>query len=459
MRIIPSAVFSQQPLIRRLVFRSLCIFLIFLGTLFYGYSSYHSGSKINWADAQTINRSGMQRMLSQRILLLIYEFKAERDLPSRGRHVEELEKAFGMMAANHKYLEKKSETDFAQYGFMKPHDIYFGAHNLSKRTKRYLTVTEAVLRLLKEGQLQVSSLNSLFEELRAIQGAGFLRDLDKVTFAFQEGSERKTSSSLRFQLYNFLFSLFLILLAGAIIFLPMISEIRERTEDLEERNGELLEFTYRTSHDLIAPIKSARTLMDLIALSVEEGNHKDALKGLEKSKTSLGRLLEFVQNIVNLTKSRNLDGDIQEFSPAEVVNDIIKDLSNLDSFGELKFENKIDSKIQISGNKMFLMQSLGNLLSNAIKYQDPNKSDSVAKIDFAIEGDKGIFSVWDNGLGIEPKYHNQIFKMFARFHTSNAVGSGLGLYLVKQNMEKIKGNVVYIPHSEGSEFKLIFPPG
>ena len=65
--------------------------------------------------------------------------------------------------------------------------------------------------------------------------------------------------------------------------------------------------------------------------------------------------------------------------------------------------------------------------------------------------------VRDNGLGIDEKYRDKVFGMFQRFHPKVSFGSGLGLYIVLQNVKAIEGEIVYKPLEQGSEFIVTFP--
>jgi signal transduction histidine kinase len=100
---------------------------------------------------------------------------------------------------------------------------------------------------------------------------------------------------------------------------------------------------------------------------------------------------------------------------------------------------------------------LKNLISNAINYSDPNKTESYIRI--SIEQENGFYSIQiaDNGIGIPEDQLEHIFEMFYRANESSQ-GSGLGLYIVKETIEKLKGKVeVESSKGEGSTFKIKIP--
>ncbi len=98
---------------------------------------------------------------------------------------------------------------------------------------------------------------------------------------------------------------------------------------------------------------------------------------------------------------------------------------------------------------------LSNLISNAIKYRDVSKAENYIKIRFNKNGKATIIEVEDNGIGIPEEYHQKIFDMFFR-GTTRSEGSGLGLFIVKDIVEKLKGEITL--HSEGStKFTVLLP--
>lgn len=98
---------------------------------------------------------------------------------------------------------------------------------------------------------------------------------------------------------------------------------------------------------------------------------------------------------------------------------------------------------------------LENLISNSVKYKCLNK-ESFIKIKITDDHKNYIFSVEDNGIGIDQENQEQMFKMFTRFN-SNINGSGLGLYMVKKQLDKLQGNIQYKNTGDGSLFIFSIP--
>ena len=98
-----------------------------------------------------------------------------------------------------------------------------------------------------------------------------------------------------------------------------------------------------------------------------------------------------------------------------------------------------------------------NLISNAIKYQQKNELNKKILIDCLIASDKARIIISDNGIGINSIYLDNIFKMFYRA-TRESTGSGIGLYIVKEAVEKVHGSItVASTEGEGTSFEIIIP--
>ena len=129
----------------------------------------------------------------------------------------------------------------------------------------------------------------------------------------------------------------------------------------------------------------------------------------------------------------------------------------MEGFQNIIFEKNISIKDPITTKLIFLRQNLENLISNAIKYYDPEEPKPVVHI--TVKKHKGccIITVSDNGLGVPESYQKELFSMFKRFHPKVSFGSGLGLYLVKQNAEALGGAVIFKSLEKGAEFVFKFP--
>jgi signal transduction histidine kinase len=123
----------------------------------------------------------------------------------------------------------------------------------------------------------------------------------------------------------------------------------------------------------------------------------------------------------------------------------------------LKINIDTQEDLEINSDPSRLRVILNNLLHNAIKYADPSKENSMIWITTSREGNACIIEIKDNGIGIATDLQPRIFEMFFRA-TSLSTGSGLGLYIVKESLEKISGTIAFesLP-GKGSTFRVTLP--
>lgn len=229
-----------------------------------------------------------------------------------------------------------------------------------------------------------------------------------------------------------------------------ITERKRMEEDLRTRNHELNNFVYKVSHDIRAPLSSIK---GLINLSKIENNYE---RHLSKIEGRVDHLDGFIRDILSHSRNLNTDVVIEKVNLQKMVKEWIKELEYM------SVSTAIEKKISISGEDFFtdktrLSEIVRNLISNAIKYHDASKKSRFIKITGKITKKKAKLVFEDNGIGISKKYLKEIFKMFYRA-TEEAEGSGIGLYIVKQSLENIGGNIkVKSKLRVGSRFKVEIP--
>lgn len=233
-----------------------------------------------------------------------------------------------------------------------------------------------------------------------------------------------------------------------------ISIINRKNVELKKVNQELDRFVYSASHELRSPLSSILGLIN-VAKSDPSADKSEYFEFIEKS---VQRLDLFIHDIIDYSRNSRQELQRDEIDLEQVVNNVINDLSYLDNFDKVKFEvqNKLVSPFYNDERRLKIV--LSNLITNAFKHHAPNEIDNpYVKISFNRTGQLITIAVMDNGPGIEKKHQKNIFKMFYRA-TTKTEGTGLGLYIVSEIIETMKGKIKMTSDSKnGTKFTLTFP--
>lgn len=232
--------------------------------------------------------------------------------------------------------------------------------------------------------------------------------------------------------------------------------LRRQNEELIKINKELDSFVYSVSHNLRAPLMSVLGLVNLAQL--ENRNADQSMSNyFNMMQQSIHKLDETLKEILDY--SRNARSALH-VSPV----DIRKTIE--DSFERMKYmegSDQIRKSIHIRNNAPFYSDSyrlsviLNNLVSNAIKYKDPAKGECVLAVTADITPSRLELVVSDNGIGIPRIHVPRIFEMFFRA-TEKGDGAGLGLYIVRETVEKLEGAVtVQSKNGDGTTFFITLP--
>ncbi len=229
------------------------------------------------------------------------------------------------------------------------------------------------------------------------------------------------------------------------------SQIEKANRQLTEANREMDRFVYSVSHDISAPLKSIKGLIALGRLE------KENFPYIDKIGMSVQKLEDFVGEVLDHSRTSRKEVQKEEVNLKNLITEITDNLVYLENFESITFN--INLKDDTIVTDRFLMKViLSNLLSNAIKYQK-KRTDESRKIDVRsgrLDGHVSI-QILDNGEGIAPAYKDKVFEMFYR-GTTNSTGSGLGLFIAKEAVEKLKGKIDFTTeYGVGSEFTITIP--
>jgi signal transduction histidine kinase len=128
-----------------------------------------------------------------------------------------------------------------------------------------------------------------------------------------------------------------------------------------------------------------------------------------------------------------------------------------ESISDINFTISVDQKVKFIADEFRLNVILNNILSNSIKYQKKDNDHKQVKILVTVSEQDAQIVIEDNGIGVPQKYQDRIFNMFFRA-TDHGQGSGIGLYIVKEAIEKINGEIqLESDETKGTTFKITIP--
>lgn len=223
---------------------------------------------------------------------------------------------------------------------------------------------------------------------------------------------------------------------------------------MEEQNKKLQNFTYIISHN----IRSHVANLDGVLSVIDPSDSADAILGFGHLKTSIASLDETIHHlnaIIVIQSTTNLP--LSKVLIKKEIGRVLKLVENPKRTLPIRFIIPIDDSDFLVTNPAYLESMLYNLMSNAVKYCSPLR-DAVIEIKLTSENGFKVLSIRDNGLGIDlPQHKESIFGMYKTFHGNND-SRGLGLFIVKNQIESLKGKVeVESIIGTGSTFKLFFP--
>ena len=229
--------------------------------------------------------------------------------------------------------------------------------------------------------------------------------------------------------------------------------VNRKNEELRKINAELDNFVYSISHDLRSPLLSIKGIVSLIMHSpeIDEKNRKY----LEMVDGSATRLDGTIQEILEYSRSSRLDIAHESFDVVSMVQQSFHDL-RFSAQGQLELQLDIESSPVIYTDRSRMSVLLKNIIGNSIKYRRKDK-DSFVRFSLKRSGDSVIMQVSDNGEGIDAAHLDKIFTMFFR-GTTSSIGTGLGLYICKEIVNKLNGELaVTSTLGEGTTMTITIP--
>jgi two-component system, chemotaxis family, sensor kinase Cph1 len=241
------------------------------------------------------------------------------------------------------------------------------------------------------------------------------------------------------------------------IVLRQADELAQLARDLELSNAELKKFAYVASHDLQEPLNQVANYVQLLEMRYSTSLDEDATEFINYAVEGVSLMQTLIDDVLAYSK---VDMQAVEFELADANLPLERALTHLRQRAvETKAIITHDTLPTVMADSTQLMQLFQNLVGNAIKF----RSDEIPKIHIGVTRleDEWLFSVFDNGIGIDPKFSERIFVIFQRLHTRDEYpGTGMGLAICKKIIECHRGRIwVESQLGEGATFYFTIPVG
>lgn len=232
-------------------------------------------------------------------------------------------------------------------------------------------------------------------------------------------------------------------------------ELTKANEKLTKTTRELDQFVYRSSHDLRSPLVSIMGLVNLIQM---ENPSDQVMNYLGMVRRTVTKLDSFIREIVDHSKNSRQEIEYTKVEPEESIQQAVDELGYLRENAHFQIDVNVKQKASWVVDPFRTHVVLKNLISNAMKYQKPGANgDGRIQISIEVEPQSSKIIVEDNGIGIDPQYHDEVFRMFFRA-TNQSFGAGIGLYIAKEVLQRVDGTIsLESAPDRGSKFTVLLP--
>jgi PAS domain S-box-containing protein len=218
-----------------------------------------------------------------------------------------------------------------------------------------------------------------------------------------------------------------------------ITSLEKALNDLQSKNNELERFTYTVSHDLKAPLITIGGFMGLLQKDMQSGDTQKIQNSTRRIMDAVGKMEQLLNELLELSRIGRMVNE-----PVKVpFEEIVKEALSL-AQGRLS-ANKIEVRVEadlpvVKVDRVRLVEVVQNLLDNASKFMgDQPKPQIRIGMRRSMQGER-VFIIADNGIGIEPVYHERVFGLFNKLD-ANTEGTGIGLAIVRRIIEYHGGRI------------------
>jgi PAS domain S-box-containing protein len=215
-------------------------------------------------------------------------------------------------------------------------------------------------------------------------------------------------------------------------------KLKDYATRLEESNKELEQFAYIASHDLREPLRTITSFVQILQARYKDQLNEEANEFIEFTVQGTNRMNRLISDLLQYSRVGRQEPGFEQIDCNKIIENVLVNLR--DNIQTNKAKITCDPLPTIIANELMLIQLFQNLISNAMKFHGPEPPD--IHITCVKKEDEWLFSVKDNGIGIDKKFSEKIFIIFQRLHAGTTFeGTGIGLAICKKIVERHGGKI------------------
>ncbi|WP_192346375.1 hybrid sensor histidine kinase/response regulator [Algoriphagus sp. Y33] len=234
----------------------------------------------------------------------------------------------------------------------------------------------------------------------------------------------------------------------------MRRELKDKNLKLKKLHSEMNQFVYSLSHELRGPLMSISGVSKLAKMELKD---PEAAEYFDMIDSATVKLDDFIYKMLDFYRSTKIDNKISEISFKDVVDQQLNAYKAKFNIDHIKVDIKINQEYVFYSDDAKIRVILNNLFSNSVQFQKADESNKKINLSITVTESEATIVLEDNGIGIEDKHHPEVFNLFSRATQKN-VGTGLGLYMVKEAVEQMGGKInLKSVFGESTIFEVILP--
>lgn len=228
--------------------------------------------------------------------------------------------------------------------------------------------------------------------------------------------------------------------------------LEKKNLELKKAYVELDRLVYSTAHDFTGPLSNILGLITLIRMDKDQS--EEYINLIERTTKKLTLL---AKDVLSFHRNKRTKVENQNVRLHQLVHAVLNEYQYYENADKINYSIEIDQVTPLITDKSRLRFILNNLLSNAIKFQDKTKENRSVEIKAVVSDEELVLSIEDNGIGIPEERQAKIFEIYYR-GSNLSTGAGIGLYIVKEAVDVVNGEIVMTSKlGEGTRFTIKVP--